>query len=99
MSCIVTLFTYCLLQNNFSNINNNNNTKSVENNVLDFSQGYSATHFQVLKKTICACINIYFFEKKKILIISLMQGRSTYQEHYGYFQSSLLPGNKFQENQ
>lgn len=57
--------------NNFSNINNNN-TKSVENNVLDFSQGYSATHFQ---------------------------GRSTYQEHYGYFQSSLLPGNKLQENQ
>ncbi|KAK6805584.1 hypothetical protein RDI58_003369 [Solanum bulbocastanum] len=56
--------------NNLSNINNN--TKSVENNVLDFSQGYSATHFQ---------------------------GRSTYQEHYGYFQSSLLPGNQLQENQ
>ncbi|KAK4739903.1 hypothetical protein R3W88_003600 [Solanum pinnatisectum] len=52
--------------NNFSNINNT--TKSVENNVLDFSQGYSATHFQG-------------------------------QEHYGYFQSSLLPGNKLQENQ
>ncbi|XP_055814801.1 protein SOB FIVE-LIKE 5-like isoform X2 [Solanum dulcamara] len=55
--------------NNFSSINNN--TKSVEN-VLDFSQGYSTTHFQ---------------------------GRSTYQEHYGYFQSSLLSGNKLQENQ
>lgn len=54
--------------NNFSI---NKNTKSVEN-VLDFSQGYSTTHFQ---------------------------GRSAYQEHYGYFQSSLLPGNKLQENQ
>ncbi|MCD7451135.1 hypothetical protein HAX54_009747 [Datura stramonium] len=57
----------------FSNndFNINKNTKSVEN-VLDFSQGYSATHFQ---------------------------GRSAYQEHYGYFQSSLLPGKNLQENQ
>ncbi|KAK4340152.1 hypothetical protein RND71_041614 [Anisodus tanguticus] len=54
--------------NNFSI---NKNTKSVEN-VLDFSQGSSTTHFQ---------------------------GRSAYQEHYDYFQSSLLPGNKLQENQ
>ncbi|CAN4112083.1 unnamed protein product [Withania somnifera] len=28
-----------------------------------------------------------------------LQGRSAYQEHYGYFQSSLLPGNKLQQNQ
>ncbi|XP_016451054.1 protein SOB FIVE-LIKE 5 [Nicotiana tabacum] len=60
----------------FFDFSNNNftmtkNTKSVEN-VLDFSQGYSTTHFQ---------------------------GRSAYQEHYGYFQSSLLPENKLQENQ
>ncbi|XP_059311281.1 protein SOB FIVE-LIKE 5-like [Lycium ferocissimum] len=54
-----------------NNFNITKNTKSVEN-VLDFSQGYSTTHFQ---------------------------GRSAYQEHYGYFQSSLLPGNKLQENQ
>ncbi|CAN4107814.1 unnamed protein product [Withania somnifera] len=54
--------------NNFSI---NKNTKSVEN-VLDFSQGYSTTHFQ---------------------------GRSAYQEHYSYFQPSLLPGNNLQQNQ
>ncbi|KAM3291415.1 protein SOB FIVE-LIKE 5 [Capsicum chacoense] len=54
-----------------NNFNINKNTESVEN-VMDFSQGYSTTHFQE---------------------------RSAYQEHYGYFQSSLLPGNNLQENQ
>ncbi|XP_060174400.1 protein SOB FIVE-LIKE 5-like [Lycium barbarum] len=55
---------------NFSN-NNFNDTTSVDN-VLDFSQGHSTTHFE---------------------------RRSTYQEQYGFFQSSLLPGNQLQENQ
>nr|GMD10014.1 digestive organ expansion factor homolog [Ipomoea batatas] len=53
------------------NLSNNNftinNQASVENVVLDFSQGYSTTH---------------------------LQGRSVYQEQYGFFMPSLLPENQ-----
>ncbi|KAJ8571112.1 hypothetical protein K7X08_038084 [Anisodus acutangulus] len=54
-----------------NNFTMTNDTASVDN-VLDFSQGHSTTHFQRI---------------------------STYQEQYGFFQSSLLPGNQLQENQ
>ncbi|XP_055808661.1 protein SOB FIVE-LIKE 5-like isoform X2 [Solanum dulcamara] len=62
--------TFGLISNN--NFRITNDTASVDNNILDFSQGHSTTH---------------------------LQRRSTYQEQYGFFQSSLLPGNQLQQNQ
>lgn len=53
------------LQNNFMVSNN----QASGDSVLDFSQGFSSTHFQ---------------------------GRSAYQDHYGFIQSTL-PGNQLQD--
>lgn len=83
------------LQNNFTI----NNQASVENVVLDFSQGYSTTHLQVL----CMFLQFHLhkvwiqsFIHTDILIRKqfFMQGRSVYQEQYGFFMPSLLPENQ-----
>lgn len=73
---------------NVVTINNQQTTSTIES-ALDYSQGFSATYFEVCVLVLCFFLSIKVYTKSYLKSFLLFQERSSLQDHFGFLQSSL----------